>query len=47
MNEYETFPAEVTISGNSKVIIIPYNIVKFGGYEKGNKVKILIKKLEE
>jgi len=41
----ETFYAEIIKIGSSKGIIIPYNVAKFAGYEIGDKIKILAKKI--
>jgi antitoxin component of MazEF toxin-antitoxin module len=44
LNDTTSFHANVLIIGNSLGIIIPSNILKFEGLDKGDKVKIWIRK---
>lgn len=45
INEFEKFQGKVWKTGNSLVITIPEQVAKYGGYEDGSEVKVMIKKL--
>ena len=44
---YEKFNAKVWKQGASRVITIPEGVVKFGGYEEGDMIKVMCKKVVE
>jgi antitoxin component of MazEF toxin-antitoxin module len=43
--EYETFYGKIRKDGDSLVITIPSNYVAYGGYNEGDKVKVMMKKV--
>lgn len=43
-NEYEKFYANIRKVGNSFVVTIPSNVVRFSGFEEGESVKVMIQK---
>ena len=43
-DEFEKFYANVRKVGNSLVVTIPSNVVRFSGFEEGEAVKVMIKK---
>ena len=43
-NEFEKFQGKIWKAGNSLVITIPEQVAKYGGYEDGTEVKVMIKK---
>ena len=44
MDETDNFYAKIWKQGDSLVVTIPSNLVRFGGFSEGDEVKILIKK---
>ena len=44
MQEFEKFYSKVWKQGNSHIITIPGNIVKYGGYKEGVELVVMIKK---
>ena len=44
MHEPEKFYGKIRKQGNSHVITIPDNIIKFAGYQEGDTLQILSKK---
>ena len=42
--EIDNYTTKIIKAGNSFYVIIPSNIVKFGGYKKGDVLKVYIKK---
>jgi hypothetical protein len=46
MKEYEKFYGKIWKAGDSLVITIPTNIIKYSDYKVGDKVKIMIQKNE-
>ena len=47
MDEYETFYAKVYEQGDSIVLTIPANLAKYGGYKKGDTLKVMTKRVAE
>ena len=46
MKEYEKFYGKIWKAGDSLVITIPTNIIKYSDYKVGDKVKIMTQKNE-
>jgi hypothetical protein len=47
MDEFEKFYAKIWESGDSLIITIPSNLVKIGGYKKGDSLKVMTRKVAE
>ena len=43
---FDTFYAKIWKTGNSLVITIPSNLIKYTGHKEGSTLKIMIKKHE-
>ena len=46
IGEFETFYDEIKNINGSLRVTIPYKLVEFVGFKKGDKVKVMIKRLE-
>ena len=46
-NGIDIFNAQIMKTGNSLAIIIPSNIIKFGGYEEKDIIRVYVKKVKE
>lgn len=44
VDELDSFYAKLWKQGDSLVITVPSNLIKFGGFSEGTEVKVLIKK---
>ena len=42
--EYEKFYGKIYKQGNSLVVTVPENIIKYAGYKEGDEVTIMMKK---
>lgn len=43
----ETFYGKLYKNGNSLVLTVPSNIIKFGGYNEGDAVKVMVQKQKD
>jgi len=45
--EFDKFYGKIWKQGDSFIVTIPSNLIKYGGFKEGNKVEIMIKKKKE